>query len=258
MLAGFLGMAAMGVLWTPHDPVLVDFTSRLAPPSAEHWLGTDQYGRDVLSRILVGARESLAISLLSVLAAVAVGTVVGSVAGFFGGWTDRVISAVMDAFMAFPSLMLALGIVAVLGPGKYGVIIALAISYAPGVARVVRGTTLSLRRREFIDASTTLGNPDRVTLVRHVVPNCVAPITVLGTSLVATALLSESSLAFLGLGVPPPNPTWGGMLAEAKLFATSSPWLVIAPGLAISMALLAANLLGDALRDFFDPRMDRI
>lgn len=258
LMSLFILTALLGLVWTPYDPLKVDFAARLEAPDTAHWLGTDQYGRDVLSRVLTGARESLVISLLAVAIAVAIGTSIGSLAGYFGKLVDRVITAVMDALMAFPSLILALGIVAVAGPGKWGVIVALAISYSPGVARVVRSTTLSLRQREFVDASRTLGNSDLTTLVRHVIPNCVAPITVLGTSLVATALLSESALAFLGLGVPPPNPTWGGMLAEAKQFASSAPWLVLVPGIAISLALLGANLTGDALRDFFDPRMDRL
>ena len=251
----FVAAALLGMVWTPYDPLAVDFAQRLLPPSAAHWIGTDQFGRDVLSRLLVGARESLAISSISVLFAAMIGTVVGATAGYFGGAVDRAVTIVMDALMAFPSLMLALGIVAVLGPGRNGVIIALAVSYSPGVARIVRSTALSLRQREFVAAARSLGKSNLRILADHVVPNCVAPLTVLSTSLFATALLSESALAFLGLGVPPPNPTWGGMLAETKQFATSAPWLVLAPGLVISSALLAANLLGDALRDYFDPRM---
>ena len=254
----FLLAALLGSLWTPHDPLLVNFAARLKPPSAEFWLGTDQFGRDTFSRILVGARESLTISTLSVSVAVIAGTVIGSVAGYFGGRTDRVIGTVMDALIAFPSLLLALGIVAAVGAGKYGVIVALGVSYAPGVSRVVRSSVLSIRAKDFIDSSRALGNSSLDTLLRHVLPNCVAPVSVIGTSLFATALLSESALAFLGLGVPPPHPTWGGMLADTKQFATSAVWLVLAPGLAISATLLAVNLLGDALRDFFDPRMEQI
>lgn len=251
----FIFVALLGLVWTPYNPFAVDFGQRLLPPSLAHWLGTDHFGRDVVSRLLVGARESLSISLVSVILAAAIGTTIGAVAGYFGGRVDRAVSIVMDALMAFPSLMLALGIVAVLGPGRNGVIIALAVSYSPGVARIVRATALSLRQREFVSAARSLGSSNLRILTGHVVPNCVAPLTVLSTSLFAMALLSESALAFLGLGVPPPNPTWGGMLAETKQFATSAPWLVLAPGLAISSVLLAANLLGDALRDYFDPRM---
>ena len=258
LMTFFLLAALLGSLWTPHDPLLVNFAARLQPPSAEYWLGTDQFGRDTLSRILVGAWESLTISTLSVTVAVLPGILVGSVSGYFGGRTDRAIGMVMDALIAFPSLLLALGIVAAVGPGKYGVIIALGISYAPGVSRVVRGTVLSIRAKDFVDSSRALGNSHLDTLIRHVLPNCIAPVSVIGTSLFATALLSESALAFLGLGVPPPHPTWGGMLADTKQFASTAVWLVLAPGLAISTTLLAVNLLGDALRDFFDPRMEQI
>ncbi|EKF18319.1 ABC transporter permease [Nitratireductor pacificus] len=258
LISVFLLAAILGSVWTPHDPLLVNFGDRLRPPGGDYWLGTDQYGRDTFSRILVGARESLTISSLSVAVAVVSGTVIGALAGYFAGLVDRAIGTVMDALIAFPSLLLALGIVAAVGPGKYGVIVALGVSYAPGVARIVRATVMSLRGRDFIDSARALGNSHASTLIRHVLPNCIAPVAVIGTSLFATALLSESALAFLGLGVPPPNPTWGGMLADTKQFATSAVWLVLAPGLAISMTLLAVNLLGDALRDFFDPRMEQV
>ncbi len=254
----FLGTALAGAFFTPHDPVTPDMAARLQPPSAEHWFGTDQFGRDVLSRIMVGARESVLISSIAVLAALAAGLAIGATAGFFGGWPDRIALAVLDAVMAFPSLLLALGIMAVVGPSKYGVIVALAVAYTPAVVRVVRGTVLSLREKEFIEASRALGNSDWYTLARHVVPNVAGPVTVLGTSLFATALLSESALSFLGLGVPPPAPTWGGMLADAKQFVSSASWLALYPGLAISWALLGINLFGDAVRDYFDPRMNAI
>lgn len=258
LMSVFLSAAILGSVWTPNDPLLVNFAARLQPPSATYWLGTDQFGRDTFSRILVGAWESLTISSLSVTVAVVAGTLFGSVSGYFGGHTDRSIGTVMDALIAFPSLLLALGIVAAVGPGKYGVIVALGVSYAPGVSRVVRATVLSIKAKDFVDSSRALGNSHVDTLLRHVLPNCIAPLSVIGTSLFATALLSESALAFLGLGVPPPHPTWGGMLADTKQFSTSAVWLVLAPGLAISVTLLAVNLLGDALRDFFDPRMEQV
>ena len=258
LVAVFLATALVGAFYTPHDPVTPDMASKLQPPSAEHWFGTDQFGRDVLSRIMVGARESVLISSIAVFAALAAGLAIGAIVGFFGGWTDRILMAVLDAVMAFPSLLLALGIMAVVGPSKYGVIVALAVAYTPAVARVVRGTVLSLREKEFVEASRALGNSDWYTLARHIVPNVVGPVTVLATSLFATALLSESALSFLGLGVPPPAPTWGGMLADAKQFVSSASWLALFPGIAISWALLGINLFGDALRDYFDPRMNTL
>ncbi|MFD2237641.1 ABC transporter permease [Aureimonas populi] len=249
--------ALIGMIGTPHDPLVPDFRARLAAPGEGYLLGTDQFGRDVLSRMLIGARESLAIAALSAGLAVFLGVLIGATSSFFGGWPDRIVSACLDALMAFPGLLLAMAIIAVIGPGKYGVIFALSLAYTPAVVRVVRSAVLSIREREYVDASRALGNGDLVTIVRHVIPNCVGPLTVMGSSLFASALLSESALSFLGIGVPPPYPTWGGMLADARQFAGSAPWLVVAPGVAISATLLGANMLGDALRDFFDPRMER-
>ncbi|MCG7393392.1 ABC transporter permease [Microvirga sp. ACRRW] len=256
LLSFFIIAALIGTIATPYDPVLMDIRARLKPPSSEHWFGTDQFGRDILSRLLVGARESLTISFMSVLCALGLGVTIGAASGYRGGSFDRGTMAVLDAVMAFPGLLLALGIIAVAGPGKWGVVTALGLAYTPGITRVVRSTVLSLREREFIDASRALGNSDTFTLLRHVVPNCMTPVIVMGTSLFATALLSESALAFLGLGVPPPNPTWGGMLAESKQFASTAIWIAIFPGVAISLTLLGTNLFGDALRDHLDPRMN--
>jgi len=252
----FVGAAALGAFFTPYDPLAMDIPDRLAPPSAANWLGTDQFGRDVLSRMLIGARESLTISSLSSAGAMVLGIGIGATASYFGGWADRITGACLDALMAFPGLLLAMAIIAVAGPGKSGVIMALALAYTPAVVRVIRSSILSIKQREYIEASRSLGNPEWKTILFHVIPNCVGPLTVIGTSLFAVALLSESALSFLGLGVPPPYPTWGGMLADSKQFVASASWLVIFPGLAISMAVLAANLLGDALRDYFDPRME--
>ena len=258
LLAVFFAAALLGALYTPHDPVTPDIVNRLQPPSAAHWFGTDQFGRDVLSRVLVGASASFVISAASVVAAITAGVLVGAAVGFFGGWPDRISMAIMDALMAFPSLLLALALIAVIGPSKYGVVAALACAYTPAVVRVVRGTVLSLREKEFVEASHALGNAPLYTLVRHVIPNCIGPVTVIATSLFATALLSESALSFLGLGVPPPAPTWGGMLADAKQFLSSATWLALFPGLAISFVLLGINMAGDALRDRFDPRMSSL
>ena len=258
-LLGIVFIAALvGVFWTPHDPVGNELTLRLRAPSASHWLGTDEWGRDVLSRLLVGAGTSVGISLATVALAVGAGVLIGAIVGYYGGWIDRIASSILDALLAFPGLFFAMAMIVVFGPSKYGVIFALGLNYLPSVARIVRGTVLSVREREFVDASRVMGNAEFFTLLRHVLPNCVAPVTVLATMLFGWALLAESSLSFLGLGVPPPAPSWGGMLSDARQFVATSTWLAIAPGVCISVALLGVNLLGDAVRDALDPRMKNL
>ncbi len=254
-----VGLAALiGEFYTPYDPLTLSIRDRLAPPSPEHLMGTDHFGRDVFSRLLKGAGVSLSVSAMTTAFALGVGVLVGAVIGFFGGLLDRLAMALVDALLAFPGLMLALGIMAVLGPDKYGVVLALGIAYTPSVVRVVRGQVLSIRKREYVEASAAMGNGALYTLLRHVVPNCVGPLTVLGTALFAFALLSESALSFLGLGVPPPEASWGGMLADSRQYINRAFWLGLFPGLAISITLLGVNLFGDALRDRFDPRMSSL
>jgi peptide/nickel transport system permease protein len=253
---GVVAVAALiGAVWTPYDPLAIDFMARLAPPGGAHWLGTDEFGRDVLSRLMAGASTSAWISLLTVILAVGAGTALGVFTGFVRGWVDRVLMAFNDALLAFPGILLALGLLAVFGANKYGIIFALGVAYTPSVARVVRGTVLSLREREFVEASRVMGNSEAYTMWRHILPNCIAPLTVLATSLFGWVLLAESALSFLGLGVPPPAPTWGNMLAASRAFIAQAAWLGIFPGLCISLTLLGINLLGDAVRDRLDPRM---
>jgi peptide/nickel transport system permease protein len=256
VLVGCAVLAALaGQVATPYDPIALDFGARLASPSWDHWLGTDQFGRDVLSRLLSAASVSMTVSLSTVALAMAIGITVGAVSGYFGGWLDRLVMTVVDAFMALPGLLLALALMAAVGQGKWGVILALGLAYAPSVTRVVRGIALSLREKEYVEASRAMGNGELYTIARHVIPNCVGPLTVLATAFFALTILAESALSFLGLGVPPPYPSWGGMLADARSYFAFAPWLAIFPGLAISITLLGINLLGDALRDRFDPRM---
>jgi peptide/nickel transport system permease protein len=247
--------ALVAALWTPYDPLKINFAARLVPPGPSHWLGTDEFGRDVLSRLMAGAATSVWISLLTVTAAITAGTFIGVMTGYVRGWTDRILMAFNDALLAFPGILLALGLLAVIGANKYGIILALGLAYTPSVARVVRGAVLSLREKEFIEASRVMGNSELFTMARHILPNCVAPLTVLATSMFGWVLLAESALSFLGLGVPPPAPTWGNMLAGSRSFVAQAVWLGIFPGLCISLTLLGINLLGDAVRDRLDPRM---
>jgi peptide/nickel transport system permease protein len=254
-LLGFVFLvAAIALVWTPHDPVRTNLRRRLVSPSADYWLGTDEFGRDVVSRLMEGAVTSLTVAASTVLVALALGMAIGLTGGFLRGWTDRILGAANDTLLAFPGILLALGLLAVLGSSRWGVVLALGLAYAPSVARVVRGTVLSIREREFVEASRALGNSELYTLLRHVLPHTAAPVTVLATSLFGWVILSESALSFLGLGVPPPAATWGNMLASARPFMQDAPLLSIAPGVMIATCLLGVNLLGDALRDLLDPR----
>lgn len=255
LMAVILAAAALALVWTPFDPLGINLRARFAPPSPAHLFGADEFGRDVLSRAMAGALSSTSISFLTVSFAVICGTAIGVVTGYVRGWTDRVIMTVNDTLLAFPGMLLALGLMAVIGPNRYGIILALGIAYTPSVVRVVRGTVMSIREREYVEASRVLGNGEIYTMARHVLPNAVAPIAVLATGMFGWVILSESALSFLGLGVPPPAPTWGNMLAGARPYLQSAPWLGIAPGLCIAVTLLGINLLGDALRDRLDPRM---
>lgn len=255
LIVMLLAAAGLSLVWTPHDPMALDFVARLAAPNAKYLLGTDEFGRDVLSRLLVGARASVWIGFLTVAFAVLAGTALGLISGYSRGLIDGALMAVNNALLAFPGTLLALGLLAVFGANQYGIICALGIAYTPSMARVVRGAVLSIREREFIEASRVMGNSELFTLMRHVLPNCLAPITVLATSMFGWAILSESALSFLGLGVPPPAPTWGNMLASGRPFLDQAAWLGIFPGLCIMLTLLGINLLGDALRDRLDPRM---
>lgn len=248
-LAGIAGFAI-----GPEAAEAMDFGSRLAAPSSEHWLGTDQYGRDIMSRLLAASPISVGVSLATVVIALLLGTLIGTLAGVAGGLTDRGIIVCLDAVMAFPALLLVLVVISVLGTSAVSVVLALGLAFTPVAARVVRATVLSLKQKEFVEASLILGRGRAWIVFRHLLPNCVSPLSVLATSMLATALLLESALSFLGLGVPPPAATWGGLLADSRLYLTQAPWMSLFPGLVISMALLGVNLLGDALRDRLDPR----
>ncbi len=257
LMAILMALAIFGPMIAPYDPLKLDLRAPLAGPSSAHWFGTDEFGRDILSRLIYGTRTSVWISFATVAVAMLLGLSLGVAAGYVRGWTDRIIMTLNDALLAFPGLLLALGIMAVAGASRDAIIVALGLAYTPAVVRVVRATVMSIREREFIEASRVMGNRELVTMLRHVLPNCVAPVTVLATSMFGWVILSESALSFLGLGVPPPAPTWGNMLAAARPFITQAPHMIVLPGLCISLTLLGVNMLGDALRDWSDPKMRR-
>jgi peptide/nickel transport system permease protein len=258
LMLAVVSAALVGTLYTPYDPIEVDFNSRMSAPSSAHWLGTDEWGRDVTSRLLAGAVTSIGIAAVASLLATVAGALIGATSGFIGRWVDRVVMAIMDALLAFPSLILALAVVAVLDVGRFTPALALSIAYVPSVVRVVRASVLALKRNDFVDASTVMGNSSMFTLWRHILPNTAGTVIVLATSLFGWALLAESALSLLGLGVPPPAASWGGMLADSRSYFEDAPWLALAPGIALSLSLLGINLLGDALRDRFDPRMKNL
>ncbi|WP_034944073.1 ABC transporter permease [Erwinia oleae] len=256
ILIGLIATAGLvGFFWTPFDPGRINILARLQAPTSVHWFGTDEYGRDVLSRLLLGASASLSISLITVSFALLVGVIFGLISGYLRGVVDRLIMMITDTLLAFPGILLALGLLSILGNNRYGIIIALGLAYTPSVVRIVRGTVMGLREADFVAASRVMGHSELAILRRHVLPNCIAPLTVLATSMLGWVLISESALSFLGLGVPPPEPTWGNMLSASRTYLAQAPWLALLPGASISLALLGVNLLGDALRDYLDPRM---
>lgn len=252
-------LVVLAALWgwiaPPHDPMMPHIEDRLAAPGAEYWMGTDGYGRDVLSRFLASAMTSLTIAGSALAIALTGGYVLGGLAGYLGGWTDRIISTVIDSILAFPGLLLALALAAVFGSGATGLILALGIALMPAVARQLRGTVLSIRQLDYVEASKILGHSHLRILLRDVLPNSTTPVLVLSASLLSAAILTESALSFLGVGVAAPEPTWGNMLAEGRRFVVTAPWLVIFPGVAITLLAFAINLGGDVLRDWLDPRM---
>lgn len=230
---------------------------RFLPPSAEYWLGTDQLGRDVLSRIIIGSKIALGVPALVVTVAVALGAPLGALAGYAGGRLDHLIMRLTDLFLAFPSLLLAVAIVAALGPSLTNAMLAIAISWWPWYTRLVRGVTLSLRERYFVEAARSIGVSKRAIVLRHILPNCVTPILVQATIDFGTVILAEGSLAFIGLGTQPPAPDWGLMVSQGRSYILDQWWISTFPGLAIFISVLAFNLLGDTLRDILDPRQYR-
>jgi len=254
----YLLLALCGTIgFTPHDPLQQFRIDRLQGPSATYLMGTDLFGRDTASRLMVGIGQSFLIAFASVGLASLFGTIIGLLAGWWGGWLDGVFMRSMDVLLAFPAILLALLIIAIVGPGTFTSVVAIAAVYTPIFARVVRGPTLSLKRRDFVDAARTFGSSEGYILTRHLLLNLVAPLTVQVTLALAWALLTEAGLSFLGLGTQPPAPSLGLMMSEARNLMQQAPWLLVFPGLTIMLGILGFNLFGDALRDILDPRTQR-
>jgi peptide/nickel transport system permease protein len=257
LLLLLIGLAALLAPWiTGYDPNEARPAARLQAPSGEHWFGTDNLGRDVFARVIYGARASLGVGGAVVLGAVGAGALLGLVTGYYRR-ADAVLMRLLDGLMAFPGLVLAISLVGVMGPGVWTVIIALTIVYAPRVARVVRGSAIVLKDQPMVEAARQMGAGSPYIVVRHVAPHCLSPIIVQGSFIFSYAVLGEAALSFLGVGVPPAIPTWGNILSEARTYLQQAWWMAIAPGVFIFLAVLALNLVGDSLRDYFDPKLRR-
>jgi peptide/nickel transport system permease protein len=252
-------MAIFGPLLSPYDPNTMDFTNRFSPPTLEHFFGTDDFGRDTFSRILYGARISLMVGIIAVSIATVLGTTFGLISGYSRRrWVDEVIMRGMDILFAFPAILLAIAILAVLGKGVTNAMIAIGLVYTPIFARIVRGAVLSVRNEEYVTAARALGTRDRVILPRHILPNSAAPLIVEISLSLAFAILAEAALSFFGLGTQPPDPSWGRMLSEGRAYFQQSIWMALFPGLAIMLAVMGFNFLGDGLRDALDPKMKQM
>ena len=254
VLIGVIGLALFAPWIAPYDPLATSWSLVRKAPSAAHWFGTDEVGRDLLSRIIWGARASLSAGVIAVAIAVGVGVPTGMVAGYVGGWTDALISRLTDAMLAIPFLILAIALAAFLGPSLGNAMIAIGVTATPIFVRLARGQVLAARAEDYVEAARAVGNPPIRIQLRHILPNILPPVMVQATLAVAAAIIAEASLSFLGLGQQPPAPSWGSMLNTAQRFLTQAPWMAIFPGLAIFLTVLAFNLFGDGLRDAMDPR----
>lgn len=251
----FVAIAIFPSLFAPFNPITMDSDSLLQGPTAKHWFGTDQFGRDIFSRIVFGIQNSLQIAILSIILASAVGTLLGVIAGYFGSIADMVIMRFIDAMFAFPSLIFALFIIALFGASVQNLIIAIGLVYIPIFARTIRGSTISVRELLYVKASKVLGKSNFMIILKDILPNISSIIIVAFTTNFSTALLSEAALGFLGLGVPPPNPTLGGLVGDGSRFLMTAPWTALFPGLIIAVIVLSINIIGDGLRDTLDPRL---
>ncbi|MGG2056110.1 ABC transporter permease [Lysinibacillus pakistanensis] len=251
----YILMFLIGPIIAPYDPFDVQLDQKLQGPSLDHLMGTDDKGRDILSRILYGSRLSIGVGISAVLFGGTIGTLLGLISGYYGKWVDSIISRILDIMLAFPGILLALAIVSALGPSLINVIIAVGFFSIPMFARIVRGSTMEVKKLEYIDAVKTLGANDMTILIKHIFPNILSPIIVQASMRLATAILSAAGLSFLGLGAQPPSPEWGAMLSNGRDFLFTAPYMALFPGIMISLLVLGFNLFGDGLRDALDPRM---
>ncbi|MBO8141779.1 MAG: ABC transporter permease [Firmicutes bacterium] len=256
LVGAFIVAGTVGIYLAPFDPHAVNLLERLEPPSAEHLLGTDELGRDILSRILYGARISLMIGLMAAGLSLGIGLILGSIAGFYGGWWDTVIMRAIDVLLSFPGILLAIMVIAIAGPGANSVILAAGIFGVPAMSRVVRGEVLRIKEREFVQSAQALGMGNLHILVKYILANSLPPVIVMTTLNIGTAILTGAALSFLGLGVQPPDAEWGAMVSQGRDFIRTAPHVTMIPGLAVFLVVLGFNLLGDGLRDFLDPRTD--
>jgi peptide/nickel transport system permease protein len=255
LIVVFVTFALFAPWIAPQDPASIDLPARLGGPSHAHWFGTDELGRDIFSRIVYGSRISMLVGSCVVLTSLALGLVIGSIAGYYGGGIDRFVNVVlMNAFLSFPGILLAIAFVAFRGPGIFNLVLALSLGGWVGYARLVRGQVLAAREREFVEAARALGASDLRIIVRHILPNIIQPVIVQAAIGMAGAILAEATMSFLGLGVPPPTASWGAMLNDGRAHLFDAPHLVLFPALAVMLAVLSFNFIGDALRDYLDPR----
>ncbi|HEY6270679.1 MAG TPA: ABC transporter permease [Terriglobales bacterium] len=251
----FVILALFAPWIAPQDPARIDLPSRLEPPSLSHWFGSDELGRDIFSRVIFGARISMLVGASVVMGSLAIGLIVGSIAGYYRGWADKLFSVVlMNAFLSFPGILLAIAFVAFLGPGIFNLIFALCLGGWVGYARLVRAQVLVVREKEFVEAARALGAGDWRIITRHIIPNIIQPVIVQAAIGMAGAVLAEATMSFLGLGVPPPTASWGSMLNDARAHLFDSPHIVLFPAIAVMLAVLSFNFIGDALGDYMDPR----
>ncbi len=250
-------IAIFGRMLAPYDPILVNTRERFQAPSSTHWFGTDEFGRDIFSRILYGGRLAVQIGMVSVIVAFLGGIILGLVSGYYGGFVDTVMSRLLEIWLSFPDILFVIAVVAILGPSLQTVILALGFQSIPAYARIVRGSVLSARQELYVEAAHSIGVSNGRAMVRHILPNVVAPLIILSSMRFGSALLTGAGLSFIGLGAQPPTPEWGAILSTGRMYMYQAPWITIFPGLAIAIFVLGVNMLGDGLRDVLDPRLTR-